>query len=344
MDRSFFTNWAASPNQQRLDQQTTSSVRNPTSQHTSTQVAQQNWASQPQHFPHQLAVVQAPLQQPHIGIIGSPMNGQTSYQSTTTTTMTTRQNNNSAFGSVQGHSMPQSMFYGSHMGSGNQASSVNSHFGQPSVAQMRLPMTPLHQSAASAQSFTSSMTQQNDGAIEASGLIPSSAPLPNTVASASAQAQAQQAQDKAPEQLKIAYQSTQAATSHTTVNTTSRTSAALQSSAALKAYDDRVSSLLTSSTVASGACPRGYRWYYGKYGYLCGGGHHLVSLAEAEALLQGRRPRGPYVERVNPPSEEVVMTLLLSGRIRNNQEPSTSRKRSVTPPPDGWHERMHWVR
>lgn len=107
-------------------------------------------------------------------------------------------------------------------------------------------MTPLHQSAASAQSFTSSMTQQNDGAIEASGLIPSPAPLPNTVASASAQAQAQQAQDKAPEQLKIAYQSTQAATSHTTVNTTSRTSAALQSSAALKAYDDRVSSLLTS--------------------------------------------------------------------------------------------------
>ena len=36
------------------------------------------------------------------------------------------------------------------------------------------------------------------------------------------------------------------------------------------------------------------------------------------------------------------MTLLPSGRIRIARELSTSLERSVTPPPDGWHEPMHW--
>lgn len=36
------------------------------------------------------------------------------------------------------------------------------------------------------------------------------------------------------------------------------------------------------------------------------------------------------------------MTLSPSGRIRIDREPSTSLERSVTPPPDGWHEPMHW--
>ena len=57
-----------------------------------------------------------------------------------------------------------------------------------------------------------------------------------------------------------------------------------------------------------------------KDGYLCGGGGHVVPHAEAEALLQGLRSLDLRVEEVNTmPGERVV-----------------------TPPPDGWHEPMHW--
>lgn len=213
---------------------------------------------------------------------------------------------------------------------------------RPAIAYVPPPTAPLRTPVASTQSFGTSSTGHFDGASELSGLVSSSASAENIAQSASAQTQAraQQAQFDTLEQVKMAAPTVQLQ-SRTTMQITSRTAAEKQSAATLKAYDERISTLLASSTAASGVCPMGYRWYPSKYGYHCGGGHHLVSPSEAEALLRGLRPAGPYVEDINA-LYTIEMMPQPNGLPNFRRVPPTPRERSLTPPLYGWHEPMHW--
>nr|OQO16025.1 hypothetical protein B0A51_17737 [Rachicladosporium sp. CCFEE 5018] len=65
----------------------------------------------------------------------------------------------------------------------------------------------------------------------------------------------------------------------------------------LQDYDDDVSDELAHA--ALGVCPHNWRWYPVKLGYLCGGGHHLISHRHAEEVMAGRYPDGAPVEKVN---------------------------------------------
>lgn len=142
------------------------------------------------------------------------------------------------------------------------------------------------------------------------------------------------------EALKVAPPPPAQATSHTTVQVTSRAAAERQSAEALKAYDDKVNDLLKKNGVASGVCPEAFRWHPSKYGYNCGGGNHNVSLAEVEALLQSLRPFGPQVDLVN-----AVALITPRPQLDSSWRPQYAvipGMRCLTPPPVAFEDPMHW--
>jgi hypothetical protein len=80
---------------------------------------------------------------------------------------------------------------------------------------------------------------------------------------------------------------------------------------------------------------RGFTYYRGPDGYLCGGGAHFICHAEVDGFLAGQRPMGPYIEHVN-------VTCNVPGVFMGPQIIMEPGIRAVAPPKDGWHEPMHW--
>jgi len=109
-----------------------------------------------------------------------------------------------------------------------------------------------------------------------------------------------------------------------------RQAAAAQGEAELKRFDQNVQTLLMSASRS--ACPRGFRYYRGSDGYLCGGGSHFILHEEVDALVAGRRPWGPAIEWVNICVPDPFTGMWL-------EDPGC---KVVAPPEDGWHEPMHW--
>lgn len=97
-----------------------------------------------------------------------------------------------------------------------------------------------------------------------------------------------------------------------------RQAAAANGDAALRQFDQTVQQMLMR---ASGSvCSRGFTYWRGKDGYLCGGGNHFVSNKDVDNMVTYGVP--PYIENVNA---ELIC-----------------QSRRVSPPADGWHEPMHF--
>ena len=80
-----------------------------------------------------------------------------------------------------------------------------------------------------------------------------------------------------------------------------RRQAAARGEAALQQFDRDVQARLIQAS--NSACPMGLEYFVVNDGYLCRGTHHFVSHDEVDAMLNGQRPYGPYIEFVNGPGQ-----------------------------------------
>lgn len=120
-----------------------------------------------------------------------------------------------------------------------------------------------------------------------------------------------------------AQQIQQASSSQTTTTTTTtemggqaRQAAAAKGEAELKRFDQTVVEKLAAHCPLT--CPLRYKFYFGGIGYLCGDGLHLILHEDVDAMMLRGVP--PVHQEVDRPGDTVA----------------------VCPPPDGWHEPMHW--
>ena len=95
-----------------------------------------------------------------------------------------------------------------------------------------------------------------------------------------------------------------------------RQAASAKGESELRRFDRSVEERLRMASGSS--CRRGFKYYRVRDGYLCGGGNHYVSHDDVDAMVTFGMP--PFVESVN-----------------------SLGCRSIAPPADAWHERMHWT-